>query len=322
MKKVWRTILAMVLIGVTGVAVAQVYPNQPVKIVVAYSPGAENDLVARLVAENLSRQLGQPFVVENKPGASGVIGAEYVARVPGDGYTLLLGNTTLLGILKSLRADLPYDPLDFEPVSVVATIPTVLVVNSSLPAKDVKDLILLAKTKPGGLTFASPGAGTPMHLTGELFKAQTGASLVHAAYKGAAPAVADLLAGHVDLMFQNVPTVLPHIRAGKLRVLATSNATRLSILPDVPTLAEAGVPDAESFSWFAIVAPKGTPKSVTSLLQTEISKALKTPEVRQRLEALGADPLGNSPADAAAHIRKETEKWASVIRRANLKLGN
>lgn len=318
--QILRALAATVLIGAMALATAQGYPSQPVKVVVAYTPGAENDLVARLTAERLSQQLGQPFVVENKPGASGVIGTEYVARAAPDGYTLLLGNTTLLSILgSSLRTNLPYNPLDFEPVSIIATIPTVLIVNPALQVRSVADLVKLSKSRPGGLSFASPGAGTPMHLTGELFKAQTGANLVHVAYKGAAPAVADLLAGHVDLMFQNVPTVLQHLRSGKLVALATLNATRLEVLPEVPTLEEAGVSNAESYSWFAFVAPKGTPKAITSLLQAEIAKALATPEMRQRLRDLGADPLGNTPDEAAAHIRQQTAKWAAVIRQAGIK---
>ncbi|MCL4183681.1 MAG: tripartite tricarboxylate transporter substrate binding protein [Burkholderiaceae bacterium] len=317
-----RTVVAAMLIGATAFATAQGYPSQPVKVVVAYTPGAENDLVARLTAERLAQQLGQPFVVENRPGASGVIGTEFVARASPDGYTLLLGNTTLLGILGSLRPNLPYNPLDFEPVSIIATIPTVLVVNPSLQVRSVADLVKLSKSRPGGLSFASPGAGTPMHLTGEMFKAQTGANLVHVAYKGAAPAITDLLAGHVDLMFQNVPTVLQHLRSGKLLALATSNATRLEVLPEVPTLAETGVSNAESYSWFAFVAPKGTPRAITSLLQAEIAKALAMPEVRQRLRDLGADPVGNTPDEAVAHIRRETAKWAAVIRQAGIKVGD
>jgi len=302
-----------------ALATAQGYPSQPVKVVVAYTPGAENDLVARLTAERLSQQLGQPFVVENRPGASGIIGTEYVARAAPDGYTLLLGNNALLSIFGNLRTNLPYNPLDFEPVSIIATIPTVLIVNPALQVRSVADLVKLSKSRPGGLSFASPGAGTSMHLMGELFKAQTGANLVHVAYKGAAPAVADLLAGHVDLMFQNVPTVLQHLRSGKLLALATANATRLEVLPEVPTLGETGVSNAESYSSFSFVAPKGTPKAITSLLQAEIAKALATPEMRQRLRDLGADPLGNTPDEAAAHIRQETAKWAAVIRQAGIK---
>lgn len=319
MKRMLHIVLAAVSIGATAIATAQDYPSQPVKVVVGYTPGAENDLVARLTAERLGAQLGQPFVVENRPGAAGAIGAEFVSRAAPDGYTLLLGNTTLLGILGTLRPNLPYKPLDFEPVSIIATIPTVLVVNPSLQVKTVADLVALSTSRPGGLTFASPGAGTPMHLTAEMFKAQTGANLVHVAYKGAAPAITDLLAGHVDLMFQNVPTVLPHLRSGKLLALATSNATRLNVLPELPTLAETGVPNAESYSWFAFVAPKGTPKEIRSLVQGEIAKALATPEMRQKLQEMGADPVGNSPDEAAAHIRRESEKWATVIRQAGLK---
>ncbi|MBI3372178.1 MAG: tripartite tricarboxylate transporter substrate binding protein [Betaproteobacteria bacterium] len=317
-----RMMLAAMLLGATHFAIAQEYPTRPAKLVVAYTPGAENDLIARLAAQHLSEQLKQPFVVENRPGASGVIGADFVAKSAPDGYTLLLGNTTLLGIMGSLNPKLPYQPLDFEPVTIVATIPTVLVVSPSLQVNDIAELVALAKSKPGALNYASPGSGTPMHLTAELFAAQTAIKIIHVPYKGAAPAVTELIAGQVQLMFQNVPTVLAHVRGGKLKAIATANPTRLAVLPEVPTLGEVGVRDAESASWFAIVAPKGTPKSIVTMLQAEIARGLKKPDVRQRLQDLGADPLGSTPEESAAHVGREISKWARVIKTSGIKVGD
>lgn len=317
-----RKLLVAMLLAAAQSAVAQDYPARPAKIVVAYTPGAENDLIARLAAQHLTEQWKQPFMVENRPGASGVIGADFVAKSAPDGYTLLLGNTTLLGIMGSLNPKLPYQPLDFEPVTIVATIPTVLVVSPSLQVKDVAELVAAAKARPGALNYASPGSGTPMHLTAELFGAQTGTRFVHVPYKGAAPAVTDLIAGQVQFMFQNVPTVLPHIRSGKLKAVATTNPTRLAMLPGVPTLAEVGIRDAESVSWFAIVAPKGTPKGIVAMLQAEIARGLKKPDVRQRLQDLGADPLGSTPEETAAHIGREITKWARVIKVSGIKVGD
>lgn len=312
-------LLAAALVASTHFAVAQDYPNRAVKIVVSYAPGAENDRLARLAAQHLADQLKQPFVVENKPGAAGVIGSEFVANAPPDGYTLLLGNASTLAIMGSMYPKLPYKPLDFEPVSVLASIPSVLVVNASLPAKNVAEFIALARAKPGELNYGSPGAGTSMHLTAVLFAAQTGIKIVHVAYKGAAPAVTDLLGGQVQFMFQNVPTVLPHIRSGRLHALAVTTPARVPILPAVPTLTESGIRDADSVSWFAIVAPKGTPAAITSLLQGEINKAWLKPEVRQSLEALGADPVASTPAEAGAFMRAEYAKWEKAVNAAGLK---
>lgn len=300
-------------------SLAQDYPNRPVRIIVSYAPGAENDLIARLAAQNLSDQLKKSFLVENKPGAAGVIGSEFVAKSAPDGYTLLLGNASTLAIMGSMNPKLPYQPLEFEPVSVLAAIPSVLVVNASLPANSMAEFVSLARAKPGALNYGSPGAGTSMHLTAELFAAQTGTKIVHMAYKGAAPAVADLLAGQVQFMFQNVPTVLPHIRSGKLRAIAATTPARIAVLPDVPTLTESGIREADAVSWFAIVAPKGTPGAITAFLQGEIAKAWQKPEVRQRLQDLGADPVASTPADAAAFMQAEYRKWEKAVNAAGLK---
>ncbi len=315
-------LLAAALVASTHLALAQDYPSRAVRIIVSYAPGAENDRLARLAAQHLADQLKQPFLVENKPGAAGVIGSEFVASAPPDGYTLLLGNASTLAIMGSMNPKLPYKPLDFEPVSVLASIPSVLVVNAALPAKTVAEFIALARAKPGELNYGSPGAGTSMHLTAVLFAAQTGTKIVHVAYKGAAPAVTDLLGGQVQFMFQNVPTVLPHIRSGRLHALAVTTPARVAVLPSVPTLAESGIRDADSVSWFAIVAPKGTPAAVTSLLQAEINKAWLKPEVRQSLEALGADPVASTPAEAGAFMRAEYAKWEKAVNAAGVKMAN
>jgi tripartite-type tricarboxylate transporter receptor subunit TctC len=312
--------LSALLLACAQPGLAQEYPVRPVKIVVAYTPGAENDLIARLAAQNLTEQLKQPFIVENKPGASGVIGADFVAKSAPDGYTLLLGNTTLLAILTNLDAKLPYQPQrDFEPVSIIATIPTVLVVSASLPVSSISELLAQAKAKPGVLNYASPGAGTPMHLIAELFNAQADVKTVHVPYKGAAPAISDLLAGQVHMMFPNVPSVLQHVRSGKLRAIATPNPTRLAVLPDVPTMAEVGIRDVEQSSWFAIVAPKGTPKPIVSLLGAEIAAAVKRPETRQKLQDLGADPRGSTPEETSAHMANEIAKWAKAVKASGIK---
>ena len=315
-------LLLLLLCAAAQVAVAQDYPVRPVRIVVSYAPGAENDRLARLAAQHLAEQLRQPFLVENKPGASGVIGSDFVAKAAPDGYTLLIGNASTLAILASINSKLPYQPLEFEPVTVLASIPSVLVVNAALPVNSVAEFVALARAKPGALNYGSPGAGTSMHLTAELFAAQTGTKIVHVAYKGAAPAVTDLLGGQVQFMFQNVPTVLQHVRSGRLRAIAATTPARIAVLPDVPTLAETGIRDADSVSWFAIVAPKGTPGAIAALLQSEIAKAWQKPEVRQSLQDLGADPVANSPAAAGAFMQAEYRKWDKAVTAAGLKGSN
>jgi tripartite-type tricarboxylate transporter receptor subunit TctC len=314
----WLAFLA--LFAAIPFAGAQEYPARAVRIVVPFAAGATNDFVARLFAQKLSEQTKQPFVVENKAGGSGIPGTDFVAKAAPDGHTLLLGNTSLLGIQISLYPKLPYDPRDFAPVSVLAISPSVLVVHPSVPATTLSELIAYAKANPGKLNYASPGNGTPFHLSAELFKAQTGTNIVHVPYKGAAPALVDLLAGQVQLMFDNIPSVLPHIRSGRVRAIVTTGATRLALLPDVPTLAEAGLKNAESVSWFAIVAPKGTPREIVARLHAEIVKAESNTEVRQRLYELGAEPVGNTPEEAAAHIRAEIVKWAKVIKESGAKV--
>jgi tripartite-type tricarboxylate transporter receptor subunit TctC len=310
----------LALLAAMPFAGAQEYPARAVRIVVPFPAGATNDIVARLFAQKLSEQTKQPFVVENKTGGSGIPGTDFVAKSAPDGYTLLLGNTALLGIHISLYSKLPYDPRDFAPVSVLAISPSVLVVHPSVPAATLAELIAYAKANPGKLNYASPGNGTPFHLSAELFKAQTGTDIVHVPYKGAAPALVDLLSGQVQLMFDNIPSVLPHIRSGKVRAIVTTGAKRLALLPDVPTLAEAGLKNAESVSWFAIVAPKGTPREIVARLHAEIVKAENHPEVRQRLYELGAEPVGNTPEEAGAHIRAEIAKWAKVIKESGAKV--
>ena len=309
----------LLFLSTIQLASGQDYPVRAVRIVVPFAAGATNDIVARLFARKFSEQTKQPFVVENRAGGSGIPGAEFVARSAPDGYTLLLGNTSLLGIHVSLYSKLPYDPRDFAPVSVLAISPSALVVHPSVPAKSASELIAHAKASPGKLNYASAGNGTPFHLSAELFKAQTGTNMVHVPYKGAAPALSDLLAGEVQLMFDNIPSVLPHIRSGKVRAIATTGATRLSLLPEVPTLAEAGFKNAQSVSWFAIVAPKGTPKDIIARLHAEIVKAESQADVRQRLYELGAEPVGNSPEEAAEHIRAEIAKWEKVIKESGAK---
>ena len=308
------------LVG-AGSARAQDYPNKPVRLVVPFSPAGTTDVLARLVGERLSASLGQQFVVDNRPGAAGNIGTAQVAKAEPDGYTLLMGTVGTHAINSSIYPTLPYDPVkDFAPVTLVATVPNVLVVNPEVPANSVKELIALAKEKPGELNFASSGNGTSIHLSGELFKTMAGVDMVHVPYKGSGPAVVDLLGGQVDMMFDNLPSSAPQIKAGKLRPLAVTTKERSPMLPDVPTMAEAGVPGFESYSWFGILAPAGTPEAIVNKLQGEIAKALADPAMRERFAEVGAVPVGDTPAEFADLIAAETAKWAKVVEEAGVKL--
>jgi tripartite-type tricarboxylate transporter receptor subunit TctC len=308
-------------LALAGPAKAQEYPSKPIRLVVPFAAGGATDVLARLVGERLTASLGQQVVVDNRPGAGGNIGSDIVARAEPDGYTILMGAVGTHAINPSLYPKMPYDPVkDFAPVTLVASVPNVLVVNPEVPAKSVQELIDLAKAKPGELNFASSGNGTSIHLSGELFKAMTGTDIVHVPYKGSGPAVTDLLGGQVQMMFDNMPSSLPHVKAGKLRALGVTSAKRSPALPEVPTIAEAGVPGYDATSWFGILAPAGTPEPVVTRLQGAIVQALGEPEMRQRMADLGAEPVGDTPAEFGQFIAAEIAKWAKVVNDAGVKL--
>ncbi len=302
------------------VLLAQTYPERPVRVVVSYSAGATNDIVARAVAQRLSIAFKQNFFVENRVGGNGTIGTGFVAKEPADGYNLLLGNTSILAIHPSLFSSLPYDPVkDFQAVSILAESPTVLVVNAAVPVRTVKELVAYSKANPKLVAYGSPGTGTPFHLSGELFNSQTGTSMLHVPYKGAAPAVVDLLGGQIQVMFDNLPNVLNHIRSGKLRALAVTSDARLSQLPDVPTMAEAGFAGAESSSFFAFVVAKGTPAAIVQTLSTKIAEIMREPAIKSQLSDLGAIPVGNTPAQAAQYVNEQVVKWTKVVKASGAK---
>jgi len=302
------------------------WPTKPVRIVVPFAPGGTTDILARALAPELSRVFGQQFIVDNKPGAGGNVGAEQVAKSAPDGYTLLMGTVGTHGINQSLYPKLPFDPIkDFSPVTLVAGVPNVLVMN---PAKaeaekinSVADLIRYAKAHPGKLNMASSGNGTSIHLSGELFKSMTGTFMLHFPYRGSGPALLDLIGGTMDLMFDNLPSAMPQIKAGKLKALAVTSAQRSAALPDVPTVAEAGpVKGFDASSWFGLLAPAGTPAEIVNRLQQESAKALGTPALKERLLAQGAIPSGMPPAEFAAYIAAETKKWAQVVKVSGAKV--
>jgi tripartite-type tricarboxylate transporter receptor subunit TctC len=310
-----------VLHALPAPAAADTYPTKPIKLVVPFPAGGATDIIARVVAQKAHEAWRQPVIVDNRPGAGGNIGADLVAKSPADGYTLLMGTVGTHAINSSLYSKMPYDHLkDFQAVTLVATVPNVLVVHPSVPAKSVKDLIALAKAKPGQLNFASTGNGTSIHLCGELFKTMASVDIVHIPYKGSAPALTDLLGGQVNLMFDNLPPSMPHIKAGKLRPLAVTTAKRASALPDVPTMAEAGVPGFEAFAWFGLFAPAGAPKEIVAKWVAEVQKALKQPEVQEKLAGQGADPVGSTSEEYTAFVKAETTKWAAVVKKSGAKL--
>jgi len=292
------------------------WPTKPIKLVVGYAAGGATDVIARIVAVELGKQLGQPVLVDNRAGANSNVGAEVVARAPADGYTLYI-YTIANTINASLYDKLGYDPLkDFEPMGLIAKVPNILVVNPQLPVKTLADYVSFAKSSPNGVTFASSGSGSSIHLSGELFKAASKAPMLHVPYRGSAPAVTDLLGGQVQSMFDNAPSVLPHVRGGKLHAIAITSAQRSPLLPDVPTVAESGSPGFDVQSWFGIAGPAGTPQPVVQRVNAELVKALALPEVRQRLLNLAATPEPGTPAQMRSWMQSETRRWREVVKQS------
>ena len=309
---------ALALASVAGAAHAQAWPSKPVSLVVPFPAGGTTDVLARALAERLSPAIGQPVIGENKPGAGATIGADYVAKAKADGHTLLIGAVHHT-IASSVYKKLPYDfQKGFEPVTVIAMVPNVLVVNARTPAKNVNELVALIKAKPAEASYGSNGNGTAQHLIGTQFQQQTGTRLQHIPYKGSGPLATDLLGGQILMSFDTITPVLPHIKAGKLRPLAVTTAKRSPALPDVPTLQEAGLKDFDIGTWFGVLAPVGTPKPVLDRLSAEATKIIQSPDFRKRMDDIGAQPVGNSPAEMAAQIRSETDKFSLLVKAGNV----
>jgi len=301
-------------------AAAQTYPDRPIRLIAPFPPGGLADTLARLVGEQMAKTLGQPIVVENRTGAGGNIGADAVAKADADGYTLLMSSAGILTANQFLYGKMPFDPeTAFAPISIVADMSMMVVVHPAVEATTLQEFVALARARPGKITFGSPGIGTTGHLGLAMFMHAAGIDLNHVPYRGAGPAVADLIAGQINGVVDNPPTVLPHIKAGKLRPLAVAAAARAVFLPDVPTAAEAGVKDFEASSWFGIMAPAGTPAPVISRLHTELVAALKHPIIAERIAGSGARPVGNSPQDFASQIVAERKRWGEIIEAANIK---
>nr|WP_035203409.1 tripartite tricarboxylate transporter substrate binding protein [Acidovorax sp. CF316] len=304
------------------------WPNKPVRIVVPFAPGGTTDILARALTPDLSRVFGQQFVVDNRAGAGGNVGAEIVAKAPADGYTLLMGTVGTHGINRALYAKLPYDPIkDFAPITLVAAVPNVMVMNmdkaKSLGIANVQDFIRAAKANPGKFNMASSGNGTSIHLAGELFKSMTGTFMLHLPYRGSGPALLDLVGGNADVMFDNLPSSMAQIKAGKLTALAVTSSQRSGALPEVPTVEQAGGPTLKGYeasSWFGLLAPAGTPPDIVNRIQQEVAKSLASPAMKERLMAQGAIPGGNTPAEFARHIDAEHKKWAQVVKASGAKV--
>jgi tripartite-type tricarboxylate transporter receptor subunit TctC len=314
-----RIFVVLLLALASGLAQAQAdYPTRPVRIVVPSPPGGGTDIVARVLAQHFSKALVQPFVVENKPGAGNLIGIESVARSPADGYTILVVASTL-ALNSVLYKKVPYDPVrDFAPITLAATAPNVLVVNPALPVQSLAEFIALAKKKPGALSYGTPGIGTSPHLSMELLKSMTGIDIVHVPYRGTAAAVTDVIGGQIAVTFANALTAKPQVDSGRVRALAVSGPRRIEALPAVPPVAEAGVPGYEAMQWYGMVAPAGTPAPVIARLHAEAVKALQSDDMKEKLALDGAQPVGSSPAEFAALIKSELEKWTRVARAAEI----
>jgi tripartite-type tricarboxylate transporter receptor subunit TctC len=311
---------ALVALAAGGARAAADWPARPVRLVVPFPPGGSTDILARSIAQRLQEALGQPFVVENKGGAGGSIGATEVARAAPDGYTLLMGHIGTLAVNPSLYPNLAYDPVrSFAPVALIARVPNVLVVNPAVPARDVQQLIALAKAKPGALRYASGGNGSAAHIAMEYFKLRTQTDIGHIPYRGTAPAVTDVIGGQVEIIMTGVPAVLQQVKAGKLRALAVSSRSPVASMPDLPTIAASGVPDFEAIQWYGIVAPARTPAAVIALLNAEIGRALQTPALKARLDAEGAEAAPTTPEAFGALIASEIVRWKPVIEQAGMR---
>ncbi|HEY1287171.1 MAG TPA: tripartite tricarboxylate transporter substrate binding protein [Burkholderiales bacterium] len=315
-----KILLACVALALAPLAAAQSdYPSRPIRLVVTVPPGGAADFIARLVGGKLAESLGQPVLVENRAGAGGTIATESVAKAPADGYTLLQNSITTHGVGPHLYARLPYDPVkDFAPVTGLALLPLIMAINAELPVKSVDDLVRFSKSH--ALNFASSGNGGAPHMAAELFKSETGAAMTHVPYKGSGPAVADLVGGRVQIMFDAAPSLIQHVKSGKLRVLAAASAQRNRLLPEVPTFAELGYPKISVSLWYGLLAPAGTPRAVVDRLNRETVKALQTAEVRDRLRAQGAEPMPGSPEAFASFMEEESAKWAPIVKQAGVKL--
>jgi tripartite-type tricarboxylate transporter receptor subunit TctC len=321
MKRAACAVLGVLLAIATTPAFAQAWPAKPIKWIVPFAPGGTTDILARTIGEKLSVALGQPVVVENKPGAGGGLGADFVAKAAPDGYTILGGTISTHAINASLYKDLPYDPVkDFVAVTLIARVPNMLVVNNDVPAKTVAELIALMKKNPGTYTFASSGNGTSQHLSGELFKSMAGVDMQHIPYKGSPPALQDVMGGSVTMTFDNITTAWPLAKSGKLRALGVTTAKRSPAAPDVPTLAEAGLTGYEIGSWQGVFAPAGTPPAIIKRLNTEIVKIINLPDVQEKLLLLGAEPVGNSSEEFTVLVKAEGAKWGDIVKKSGAKV--
>jgi tripartite-type tricarboxylate transporter receptor subunit TctC len=317
MKRLW---LGAALLAFAASAFAQAYPVKPLRMLVGFPPGGANDIVARIFASKLGDELGQPVVVENRPGNAGVIGAEAVAKAAPDGYTLYLGSTGTNSIAPALTTKLPYDPVTgLAPVSLVGSTPSCLVVNASVPAQNVREFVALAKSKPGKLSYASSGNGTTLHLGGELFKLIAGVDLIHIPYKGNAQALSDVIGGQVDMIISALPPALPLAKAGKVRILGVTALERLSVAPEIPTVAEQGLPGYEIGTWYGVFATGGSPPEAIERLAAALRRAVADPKVREQVGAQGIDPASSTPAEFRAFVASEMAKWAKVVKAAGIK---
>ena len=316
---VLRRLFAFAACAAVLAAQAQQYPSKPIRIIVPWPPGGAVDTLGRLVADNITQQLGQPVIVDNRAGAAGAIGSEQVAKAEPDGYTLLMGSTTVISVNPNLRK-LPYEPTDFSPITMVAFVPHVLVIPAEVPANNLKEFVAWVKSQPGKVSYASAGPGTPHHIAGEMFKAMAGVEMVQVPYKGTGPALIDLLANRVQFMSVEAVAALPHVKAGKLKALGVATPQRNALAPEIPTVSEAGLPGFEVTSWYGVVAPNGVPKQAAATLATAISKALETQAFRDKLSGMGATPVGGTPEQFGEILRRENAKWAKAIKDANIRL--
>ncbi|MGC4076398.1 MAG: tripartite tricarboxylate transporter substrate binding protein [Rubrivivax sp.] len=319
-RRTWIAAAALTAAGAALPALAQpAYPNKPIKLVVGYAAGGATDVIARLVGQKLGDSLGQTVVIDNRAGANSNVGAEAVARSPADGYTLYV-YTIANTINATLYPKLGYDPeKDFEPIGLIAKVPNILVVNKDVPVKTLAEYVAYTKAQPQGVTFASSGSGSSIHLSGEMFKMVTKLNMLHVPYRGSAPAVSDLLGGQVQSMFDNAPSAMPHIQSGRLRPIAITSPQRSPLLPDVPTFIESGYADFDVQSWFGLAAPAGTPAAIVTKLNAELAKVLALPEVKKRLAEIGATPAGGSPADMRKFAAAEIKRWNAVVKASGAK---